>query len=556
MQAWSPATGSFSCDTPPQHMLQQTRDLARALAYCTNAELGTDAPDRGDPTEIGLLYAARMLGWDASSPRDHSHQSRRALFHFDPVLKLMSTVDQVGDVLMVHTKGAPESVLERCDISDEVSDAARRFLHDAAGTGLRVLAIAQRPIDRIPADRRDAEQSLQLLGLIALHDPPRPEVAAAVVACHTAGIRIIMVTGDHPVTAAAIAQQIGIVGMTPRVVTEHELDDMPETELDALLASDAELVFARSTPEAKLRIASSLESQHCVVAMTGDGVNDAPALRRADIGIAMGASGTDVAREAATVVLADDNFATIVSAIHMGRVIYANIRKFIVYIFAHLTPEIVPFLVFALSGGSIPLPLTIMQLLAFDVGTETLPALALGREPAEPGILTQPPRPAGQQLVQTPMLLRAWLFLGVIAATLQMAAYLHVLLRAGWSPGDDVSVGSALHHTYMQATTVTFLSMVAAQIGTAYAARTDRASIRQVGVLSNPLLLWGIAFEVAIAAAFVSIPPLQQVLGTALPDPIDLAIIASFPIIVWGADEVRKLLIRRHVRRSELRQPS
>jgi calcium-translocating P-type ATPase len=531
--------------------------LARSMAACTVATLGDEGRGSGDPTELAILAAAIELGLEVDTRgRD---RSRRVQFHFDPALKLMSTVDDGADGRWIDTKGAPESVLPRCTgVLDAdggehpLSDAERRHLaavvDEQASGGLRVLAIARRTLsdgEPLPERREDAERELCFLGLIALIDPPRPEVADAVAQCHRAGVRIIVVTGDHGLTAAAIAREVGIVGDHPTVVTGERLDRMSEPELDELLQGTDELIFARSSPEAKLRIADALRSEGHVIAMTGDGVNDAPALRRADIGIAMGRSGTEVAREASTMVLTDDNFATIVVAVRAGRRVYDNVRKFILYIFAHATPEVVPFLVFALSGGAVPLPLTVMQLLAFDVGTETLPALALGREPAEPGLMRRPPRRRRESVVTGAMMARAWLFLGVICAVLEMAGFFYVLHKAGWHPGDPTGKGEPLHHAYRQATTMTFVGMVAGQVGTAFAARTERASLRSVGVLSNRLLLWGIAFELVLAAAMVYAPPFQALLGTAPLTADELLFVAPFPFIVWGADELRRWYLRR-----------
>jgi magnesium-transporting ATPase (P-type) len=381
-----------------------------------------------------------------------------------------------------------------------------------------------------------------------MEDPPRPDVAAAVASCRRAGIRIIVITGDHALTAEAIARQVGVVTGRAKVISGPEVDALPEAELDALLRGAPELIVARSNPETKLRVVDALRAEGHTVAMTGDGVNDAPALRRADIGIAMGASGTDVAREAATMVLADDSFASIVAAIEEGRVVYDNIRKFVTYIFAHATPEVVPFLIFALSGGAVPLPLTALQILAIDLGTETLPALALGREPAEPGIMDRPPRPRESGIIDRPMLTRAWLWLGMLEAALVMAGFFLVLMAAGWTPGADVDVGSPLHGDYLAATTMTFAGITACQIGTAFATRTTHASLRSIGVFSNRLLLWGIAFEVAFAAAVIYLPPLQEIFDTAALGGWELALLATFPPLVWGSDELRRWAVRRRAR--------
>ena len=513
-------------------------ELAAAMAECTTVGRDDSGTLTGDPTEIALVEGATWLGEPADiEGRD---RRRRVLFRFDPRLRLMSVV--TDDMAVV--KGAPEAVLCRVADPGPASAAASRL----AERGLRVLAIATRKVTGpAPARREDVEHDLRLLGLVGLYDPPRPEVADAVRRCHGAGVRVHVVTGDNGVTAAAVAREVGIGKPDLRIVAEAE--DVHDHELDALLDEDTEIVFARSAPETKLRIADALRARGLVVAMTGDGVNDAPALHRADIGVAMGRSGTDVAREAATMVLTDDNFATIVGAIESGRRVYDNVRKFILYIFAHAVPEIVPFLIFALSAGTVPLPLTVLQILAIDLGTETLPALALGREPAEPGIMERPPRRRSDGVITAGLLLRAWGFLGIISAALVMAAYFFVLLRAGWHPGAATGPHTPLHHAYLQATTTTFAAIVMCQVGTAFAARTDHASLSRVGVLTNPLLLWGIAFELVFTALLVYVPLVQSAFGTtALPWDV-VALIATFPVIVWGTDELRRWIVRKRLGR-------
>ncbi|NEB76362.1 cation-transporting P-type ATPase [Streptomyces sp. SID14478] len=534
--------------------------LAASAAACTTAEAPSqDQPQAsGDPTELALLRLAEDLGV-ARTPAQRK-AARRTIFPFDAHLKRMSTVNDEAGALTVHTNGAPETVLPICTyLFDpqgkcvELDAATRGELNTAidgyAASGLRVLAIAQHGLEHgqaLQTGRPATESGLTLLGLVAMADPARAGVADAVQDAHRAGIRIHVITGDYGLTAAEIARQVGIGAAGSPVLTGDALDRMTDKQLDELLAQRQEIVFARTSPELKLRICEALRAHGEVVAMTGDGVNDAPALRHADIGVAMGKSGTDVAREAATMVLTDDNFATIVSAVDAGRRVFDNVRKFVLYIFAHAVPELVPFLVFALSGGHIPLPLTVLQILAIDLGTETLPALALGREPAEPGLMSRPPRSREEGVIDRALLFRAWAFLGTISAALVMGAFLFALLHAGWHPGDATGSGTPLHQAYLEATTLVFVGIVACQIGTAFAARTDRASLFTVGIFTNRLLLWGIAFELGFTAAVVYAPPLQHVFGTAQLNLSQLAVVAPFPFLVWGADEILRWRRRRN----------
>ena len=540
--------------------------LAQAAAGCNNARLEPDGEATGNPTEIALLRAAKSLGADVDA--DRRQERRRHQYNFDPRRKLMTTLELGANGGWLHTKGAPEAVLPLCvrvlsedgeELALQTADRRRieEHVEGCARQGLRMLALAQRNAsagEEAPA-RDQAERELCFLGLVTMFDPPRAEVKAAIDRCHSAGIRVIVITGDHPLTAAAIARQVGIGGEDPLIVNAERLDYRHEKEVTELLAGEREIIFARASPEAKLHIAEALQANGHIVAMTGDGVNDAPALRRADIGVAMGLSGTDVAREAATMALTDDNFATIVTAVEAGRVVYDNVRKFIIYIFAHATPEVVPFLVFALAGGAVPLPLPVLLLLAFDVGTETLPSLALSRDPPEPGIMQRPPRPRSEGVIRRPMLIRAWLFLGMIVAALSLSGFFYVLTQAGWHSGDPTAAGTHFHHAYLQATTMTFLGMIFGQIGTAFAVRTQRESLWSVGVFSNRYLLLGIAGELAIAAVCVYAPPLQSLLGTAAPPTRDLLLLLPFPLIVWGADELRRYYIRRRSRSSATREP-
>jgi len=534
----------------------QLRLLIRTAAFCSNARLIPPEPPRarwtivGDPTEGALLTMARKAGFDLAAELDAA--PRIYELPFDSIRKRMSTIHREGPGLVAYVKGSPTGVLDLCSRSlvdgqeVEMTPALRQAWverNDAlAGQALRVLGFAYR---RLPPgvdyhESNQVETDLVFVGLAGMMDPPRPEVAQAIALCHQAGIRVIMVTGDYGLTAVAIAVKIGLVsGPGARIVSGPELERLADEQLQRVV-EERDLIFARVSPEHKLRIARALEGRGEVVAMTGDGVNDAPALKRADIGVAMGITGTDAAKEAAQMVLADDNFATIVKAVELGRAVFDNIRKFIVYIFAHLGPEAVPFIFFALFP--VPLALTALVILAIDLGTETLPALALGMEAPEPDVMQQPPRGRREPLVTGGMLSRAYIFFGSIEAALVMAAFFWTLTQGGWVWGMSLTDDSPLLRL---ARTVTFVGIVSTQVGTAFACRTERVSVFRIGLFSNRWLMVGIIFELLLTVAMVYVPPVQQFFGLAPLDAQHWLLVAPFGFIIFGADELRKWLARR-----------
>jgi magnesium-transporting ATPase (P-type) len=362
-------------------------------------------------------------------------------------------------------------------------------------------------------------------------------VPAAIEKCRAAGIRVIMVTGDHPHTASAIAREISLA-REPVVMLGDALRRLTDTQLQLALDTP-DVLFARVTADQKLRIVEALQRKQHVVAVTGDGVNDAPALRRADIGIAMGVVGTDVAREAADMILLDDNFASIVNAIEEGRSVYQNIRKFLTYILSSNIPEIVPYLAFVLFR--IPLPLTIIQILAVDLGTDMVPALALGAEKPDPATMRVPPRPRSARLLDWGLLARAYLFLGVIEAAAAMAAFFFVLQLGGWEYGEALGKNEPL---YLQATTACLAAIVATQVVNVFMCRHPRASAFATGLRGNSLLLWGIAVEIALVLVMTYTPWGHFVFGTA---PIDAQVwlfIVPFAVAMLALEEGRKALVR------------
>ncbi len=524
-------------------------DLAHAFApLLANARLchnlkETDGGWLGDPMEIAL---AEMAGPYAA----HLDQAPRLdELPFDTERKRLSVLRRLPEGMAAFTKGAPETVLPLCSSvltatgRQAVDDAWRRRFLDAQETmaeqGLRVLAFAYRPVGR-EWRREELENELILLGLVGLEDPPRPEVPAAIEKCREAGIRVIMVTGDHPRTAVAIGREIGLLrAADPMVLTGDQLRHLSRTQLQ--LALDAEeILFARVSADQKLAIVSALKQKQHIVAATGDGVNDAPALKRADIGIAMGLSGTDVAREAADMVLLDDNFASIVAAVEEGRAVYQNIRKFLTYILTSNIPEIVPYLAFVLFR--IPLPLTVAQILAVDLGTDMLPALGLGAEKPHPGVMKQPPRPRRERLLNAPLLLRSYLFLGVLEAAAAMAAFFFVLRAGGWHYGLSLAASAPL---YRQATTATLSAIIAMQVVNVFLCRHEREPALGRGFFGNRLILWGVAVEALLIAVIDYTPWGNALFGTAPLGAEVWLFVLPFAAALLAAEELRKWLARR-----------
>jgi magnesium-transporting ATPase (P-type) len=429
-----------------------------------------------------------------------------------------------------------------------------------AKDGLRVLALAYRPLlsddKSIPAAMSDytpdnIECHLTFVGLLVMQDPPRPEVADAVAECRRAGIRVVMITGDYGLTAVSIARKIGIVKSEhPRVFSGIELEKATDEELKEALKG--EVVFARMAPEQKLRVVSNLQEMGEIVAVTGDGVNDSPALKKADIGVAMGITGTDVAKEAADMILTDDNFASIVHAIEEGRAVYANIRKFMMYILNSNVPEAVPSAVYLFSGGAVPLPLTTMQILTIDLGTDMMPALGLGTERPEANVMSKPPRDPHEPLLNAHVMRKAFLWYGLLGALSSLAAYFFTQAQAGWRIGLPLfGVGDDLDPIYIRATTMALAAIVFSQIGEVWNCRTEVASVFSVGLFSNKQINIGIVFEIGLIVFITLFPPFQQVFHTSPLTLADYGFLCLLPPLILLVEEARKALVRKHHNRSE-----
>lgn len=537
----------------PEERLEVEK-LLEISALCNNAKIQPPSDQNrlwsiiGDPTDGALLVAALKYGLNTQVTIIEKPIVR--MMPFDSERKRMTTIHNFDNKTVAYSKGAPRSILSVCDkikidsTTEEMTEnnlhLVEAKIHEFANSGLRVIALAYKGLPQSShIDVKEAESNMVFVGLTAMKDPPRPEVKPAVQMAKQAGIKTVIITGDYGPTAQAIAEEVGIVNSENcRIIRGIDLDEMNDQQiLEEIKKGD--VIFARVSPEHKLRIVKTIKDSGEVVAVTGDGANDAPSLKEADIGIAMGVSGTDVAREAADIVLLDDSFASIVKAVESGRVIYENIRKFILYVFSHNWAELIPYILYVLL--SIPLPLLVVQILAIDLVIDVIPSLALSREPAEPGIMQEPPRSIRQRLFSTKVLLRS-LFIGLVISGGVMIGCLRAWSAGGWQLGQQLDTNSVV---YAKGTTMTFAGIVIAQVGNVLASRTNKASVFKTSLTSNKWIWIGIIAQISIIASMVYVPFLQGLFGTAALDLNDWAFLALLAIIVIFAEEVRKWFSRR-----------
>jgi magnesium-transporting ATPase (P-type) len=504
----------------------------------------------GDSTDAALLVLATKGG--IQSKQAMAERPRIGLVPFDSARKMMTSIHRdASGAVTAYTKGAGLEILSRCTtalwnnqvvaLTEELAVKIRSQIDAFAREAYRVLALATRRLapepEKYESDR--IERELTFVGLVAILDPPRPDVSRAVRRARNAGVRVVMLTGDHELTAEAIARKVGIIiSRNYAVVTGYRLAPMSDADLSKVL-DVPEVVFARITPEQKLRIVRALHAKGETVAVTGDGVNDAPALLEADIGIAMGITGTDVARESSDMVLLDDNFASIVNGTELGRSVFDNLKKFITYVFSHNWAELVTFIAFVLLQT--PLPLSVIMILAIDLVMEIPPSLALTLEPPEPGIMDRPPRPRGSRLFDVDALLRSF-YLGTMIGVVALFWCFYTWTQGGWSLGMS-SVGDQA--VYIKGTTMVLAAITAGQLGALFAVRTNVQSAFAVSPLRNKWLLAGALSEIGILLFIVYAPPAQWIVRTAALSPVDWVYLYSFVPVILLIEETRKLVVRR-----------
>ncbi|MDZ4818683.1 MAG: cation-transporting P-type ATPase, partial [Planctomycetota bacterium] len=504
----------------------------------------------GDPLDVAVAEAfERQVG-----PIGPVVQSTRRHFPFDLKRRREAGLLINGSRAKFAAKGAWENLrpligeLSHCEtqpptaVSEERLCQCDAIVRDLARQGYRIIAVASHRLAGPPEARTDLEsleRRLTLLGFLALEDPVREGVPAAMQRCHEAGIRVVMITGDHPETALAVGRRCGLATdeetIEQRVLHGDQLDHLSDDELSQLLQTGLS-IFARTTPEQKTKIIAACKRLGWIVGMTGDGVNDAPALKAADVGIAMGQGGTDVARESADLVLLDNHFTSIVAGVEEGRGIFTNMQKFTSYVLTSNVPEIVPYLLYV--ALPVPLALTVIQILSVDLGTDLIPAMGLGQEPPEPDTMRRPPRHHGHLLSKRLMLL-SYLFLGMIQAGWSLSMFFLVLFQGGWQFGQQLPESSEL---YRSATGITLATVILMQIGNLIGRRTLTQSGLDRGLFTNKLFLIGIGVEIAFSWAVLYWPPLQAILGTA-PVAWQVYLLAWLGVpLIFGLDYLRKVL--------------
>jgi sodium/potassium-transporting ATPase subunit alpha len=551
------------CTDKTGTLTQNELRVTRTLDALAGAELGEAATDllecalcasevrreeerlSGDPLDVAvaLRFGAEALPPDTGALRSFPFdlERRRAAGTYVSRRGPRFAVKGAWEALRPLLSGVAGPAGEVRAADAAALAKAEATLHRIAQHGLRVIAVAAREVSL--AEAREAplaalERDLVLLGFLGVEDPLRPEVPAAVAQCRAAGIDVVMVTGDHPDTALAVARQSGIATAGREgVLLGVDLERLTEAQLGDALAGGV-CVCARTTPEQKMKIVAALKRRERVVAMTGDGVNDAPALKAADVGIAMGRQGTDVAREAAQLVLLDDNFASIVAGVEEGRTVFANIRKFTNYVLVSNGPEILPYLLYVVFP--VPLALGVIHILSIDLGTDIVPSMALGQEPPDPDEMRRPPRRREQGLLSFPLIAHSYLFLGLLEAAWSLTLFFGVLHAGGWRFGDELASSDPLQRS---ATGITLASILLMQIGNLVGRRYRSRSGLDLGLLRNRLMLAGIAVQVVFSWAVLYAAPVQAVLGTGpVPGSVYALAWAGIPL-VFGLDYARKRLV-------------
>ncbi len=513
----------------------------------------------GDPLDVAVARRFVEMGGDIAAIQNEVVRH----FAFD-VEKRRSggIVDLSADRLFV-VKGAFEAIQPMLNsvavveggkgsapASVDTLAGAERVMRKFAASGLRVIALAYRPVpEGMPTEMDDEaglqeelEHDLVLAGFIGIEDPIRPEVPGAVAKCRTAGIDIVLITGDHPETAMAVARKIGIVPVSSEDDACLTGDQLKMLKISGLVnkMEQGTRVFARTTPKQKMKIVTALQAMDKVVAMTGDGVNDAPALKAADVGIAMGKQGTDVARESAQIILLDDNFASIVAGIEEGRTVFENIRKFTNYVLVSNGPEILPYLLYVLLP--VPLALNVIQILSIDLGTDIIPSMGLGQEKPDPEVMGRPPRDRTQGLLTPALITHSYLFLGLLEGLWSLFLFFYVLISGGWQFGTDLPGDSPLYRSAMGIALSTILLM---QIGNLVGRRYERRSGLDRGLFANKLILLGIIIQVVFSWATLYSPLMNRILQTG-PVPVEIYLMGWLGIIlIFGADYLRKKVAGR-----------